>query len=95
MKYIFATITCIFFLIKSSYAVEIKNIKINNNKRITKETIITYGNIQLNKDYSQKELKKIIKNLYETNFFKNISLKVENKTLVLDIEENKLFKVLK
>ncbi len=90
MKYIFATIVCIFFLIKSSYAVEVKDIKINNNKRITKETIITYGNIQLNKDYSQKDLNNIIKNLYETNFFKNISLKVENQTLVLDIEENKI-----
>ena len=45
MKFIFALITGLFFLTTSSYALVIKDIKVNNNKRITKETIITYGNI--------------------------------------------------
>ena len=65
----------------------IKDIQINNNKRITKETITTYGKIQLNKDYNQKELNNILKNLYDTNFFKKISLTVDGQTLVLTIDE--------
>ena len=51
MKYILTTISLLIFLISASHAVIIKDIKINNNKRITEETIVTYGNIELNKEY--------------------------------------------
>ena len=74
----------------ASHAVVIKDIKINNNKRITEETIITYGNIQFNKEYSQKELNNIVKELYDTNFFRKISIKIDGETLVLNVEENKI-----
>ena len=90
MKYILTTISFLIFLISASQAVVIKDIKISNNKRITEETIITYGNIQLNKDYNQKELNKIIKDLYDTNFFKRISIKIDGETLILNVEENKI-----
>ena len=59
-------------------------------KRITEETIITYGNIELNKEYNQKELNNIVKDLYDTNFFKKISIKIDGETLVLNVEENKI-----
>ncbi len=95
MKYFFSTITLLFFFITSSHSVVIKDIEIKNNKRISKETIITYGDIQIDKDYSQKELNKIIKNLYETNFFKDINLNIINQTLVLKIEENKIIQSVK
>ena len=95
MKFIFTTLFTLLFFITSSYAVIIKDVKIENNKRITKETIITYGSIQLNKDYDQKELNKIIKELYETNFFKNINLKVDGQTLILKVEENKIIQSVK
>ena len=90
MKYILITITFLSFLISTSYAVVIKDIQINNNKRITKETIRTYGDIELNKNYDQKELNNIIKKLYDTNFFKKISITVDGQILVLTIEENKI-----
>ena len=90
MKYLVTAFTFLFFLINNSHAVVIKDIKINNNKRITKETIITYGNIKFNKDYSKKDLNDIIKSLYDTNFFKNLTLNVEGETIILDIEENKI-----
>ena len=90
MKYILTTILILIFLISASHAVIIKDIKINNNKRITEETIVTYGNIELNKEYNQKELNNIVKDLYDTNFFKNISIKIDDETLVLSVEENKI-----
>ncbi len=90
MKFFFLSIVGLFFLVTTSHAVIIKDIEIINNKRISKETIITYGDIKFNKDYSQKELNAVIKNLYDTNFFKNILLKVVEQTLVLEIEENKI-----
>ena len=90
MKFIFKIIVGFFLFLTASNAVVIKDIQVNNNKRITKETIITYGAIKLNKDYNQNELNRIIKDLYDTNFFKKISLDVDGQTLVLNIVENKL-----
>jgi len=68
----------------------IKNIIINNNDRISLGTIKTYGNIELGKNYSDNDINKVLKNLYDTNFFKNISLKIENQVLIIDVIENKL-----
>ena len=38
----------------------------------------------------KKDLNEIIKDLYDTNFFKNLTLNVEGQTFILDIEENKI-----
>jgi len=89
MKFFFLSLTLFFLTIKSNATI-INNIEVKNNNRISKETIITYGNIIIGKDYSQKDLNDVIKRLYQTNFFKNISLKLDNETLILNIEENKI-----
>ena len=89
MKFFYLSLVFLFLTINSNAEI-INNIEVKNNNRISKETIITYGNIVIGNDYSQKDLNDIIKKLYQTNFFKNISLKIDNKTLILDIEENKI-----
>ena len=89
MKFFYLSLVFLFLTINSNAEI-INNIEVKNNNRISKETIITYGNIVIGNDYSQKDLNDIIKKLYQTNFFKNISLKLDNKTLILDIEENKI-----
>ena len=94
MKLFVATIVGLLFLITTSHAVVLNNVKINNNERITKETILTYGNIKLNRDYNQKQLNKIIKDLYETNFLKDF-IRVDGQTLILDVEENKIIQSVK
>ena len=66
----------------------IKDIQIKNNNRISDEKIITYGQIEKGKNYSDTEINKIIKNLYGTDFFKNISIKIENGLLIINVEEN-------
>ena len=50
----------------------LKKIEISGNERIVDETILIYGDIQKNKDYSQNEIDQIIKKLYETKFFSKI-----------------------
>ena len=80
-----------FILFNSSLNAEVVNkILINNNERISDETIITYGQIEIGKDYNNKEINEILKNLYGTDFFNDISLKIENSTLIIDVEENQI-----
>ena len=76
--------------ISSVNATVINKILINNNDRISDETIITYGQIKIGKDYSEDDINKILKNLYGTDFFKNISLKLDGNTLIINVEENKI-----
>ena len=71
-----------------SYAEIIKGIKITGNERVSEETIKVYGAIDEGKtDYSKQDLDKILKNIYETNFFKNVSVEIKNQFLIIDLEE--------
>ena len=72
----------------------VNNVKINNNDRISKNTILTYGKIETGKKYSPDDLNNILKDLYETNFFKEVSLKITNNTLVINVVENKLIQTI-
>ncbi len=77
----------IFFLSNISFAASVKDIEINGNERITDETIILFGQIELNNDINDDKLNIILKNLYETNFFEDVKLKIVNETLIINIIE--------
>ena len=47
----------------------VNKVEIYGNERIAKETILVYGEIKKNKDYSQEDINNLIKTLYQTNFF--------------------------
>jgi outer membrane protein insertion porin family len=80
-------ITIILFSYSTSNAEVIKNIIINGNKRISDETIKIYGDINLNKDYSEEDLNNIINDLYNTEFFEDIKINLSNNTLQIDLKE--------
>ena len=44
----------------TAYSEEIKKIEITGNNRISNETIAVFGDIELNKDYSEKEVNDLI-----------------------------------
>ena len=80
-------ITILFFFTSNAFSQMINEVKIEGNNRISKETIFIYGEIELNKDYSEDELDKILKNLYSTNFFEDISIKINNNILEIKLKE--------
>ena len=87
---IFISVLVFFNFFNQLKAEIINNIIVNNNERISLGTIKTYGKIEIGKDYSEDDLNQVLKNLYETKFFKNISLKIDNQVLIIDLIENKL-----
>ena len=54
----------------------IKKIEISGNERIPDETIKMFGDISLNKNITSSDINKIIKDLYNTNFFEFLILKL-------------------
>ncbi len=77
-----------FLFIGSSLATEIKTVEINGNKRISKDTIIILGNIQIGQEINSAKLNNILKELYKTNFFKDIQINFEKNILKINLKEN-------
>ena len=76
------------FLIKSSFSEIVKDIKIIGNDRISNQTIKTFANISLNQNINKDDINFILKDLYNTNFFENISVKFEENILIINVKEN-------
>ncbi len=80
----------LFFLFSYSTTIlaeTIKKIEIYGNKRVSAETVKIYGEIKLNKDYSEKDLNEILTNLYSTNFFEDIKINISNGILKINLVE--------
>ena len=68
----------------------VKSISVTGNDRITNETVIIFAKINIGDDLIVNDLNKIIENLYETNFFKNVKVNFEKNILNIDVIENDL-----
>ena len=89
MRVFFVKILIIFCLfITSALSEIIKKIEITGNKRISNETIIIFSEIKIDDQINKSKLDKVIKNLYKTNFFRNVNINFENQILYLNVEEN-------
>ena len=94
MKILYFIILFTFYSFLSSAEI-INDVVINNNKRISKETIISLGNIKVGSNYEKSDLDRVLKNLYNSNFFSDIKISVENNKLTISIIENKIIQTVK
>ena len=90
MKHIFIILLFFKFTITSVFGDIINDVQVKNNKRITKESIITFSGIEFGKDYSQDQLNNILLDLYGTNFFSDIKFDIQGDTLVVEVSERKI-----
>ena len=75
-------------IISNSFSQIFDNLKVNGNQRLSIETIKVIGNIDLTKNYDDEDLNNLIKELYRSDYFQDISINIENKTLILNLKEN-------
>jgi len=81
----------IFFILllpKITFAEIVNQIKISGNLRISADTIKVLGNFDIGDDLNEQELNNVLKNLYSTDFFKDITLSLNNNILDIKISEN-------
>ena len=76
-----------FLFLSLSYSEILKEIKINGNVRITDEIISMFSDIELGQDVKNSDINNIIKNLYETNFFNNVSVTLNNSIILINVDE--------
>ena len=94
IKKILIKILLSFFVFSFSIAEVIKDIKISGNDRISKETVILFSGLNIGEEVNDNDLNESIKKLYNTSFFKSISISIEKNTLFIDLKENPLIQTI-
>ena len=87
LKLLSLTIILNYFFLSFSNGEIVKEIKIDGNKRITDEIILMFSDIAVEQNITNSQINKIIKNLYETNFFDNVSVTLNNNKIIINVVE--------
>jgi outer membrane protein insertion porin family len=76
------------FFIYFSFANVISKIDISGNKRISDETIKVFVDFKIGDEINIIKIDEILKNLYETKFFKDVNVVNKNDILIINVVEN-------
>ena len=75
------------FITSTSLAEVVNKIDINGNERISKNTILMFSDVSIGDDIEINDTNKILLNLYETRFFKNVEVSFVNNNLKINVLE--------
>ena len=80
------------FFIKITFvnAEIIKSITVNGNDRIADETVIIFSKVNIGDELIINDFNEIIVNLYNTDFFKNVTVNLVDNVLSINVKENDL-----
>ena len=84
---LFFCILTIIFTNKPVFSEIIKEIEINGNERVSSETIIMFSKISINDDLKPADINNVIKNLYQSNFFNDVTVTLKNNKLTIAVDE--------
>ena len=76
------------FLPSYAFSSNLEKIRITGNERISDETIKLFIDVNVNDIINDNKLNNILKDLYETNFFKDININFNNQILIINVVEN-------
>jgi outer membrane protein insertion porin family len=87
-KFLIQFILFSIFLTFSSYSKNYESIIINGNERISNETILVFSEIQDSKTLDENSINEILKKLYKSGFFKDVTVKIQSNNLIIEVLEN-------
>ena len=88
MKIINFTLIALFFIFKSiGYSEIIKDFSIKGNERISNNTIIMFSGAKIDQNVDNIKINQILKNLYDSNFFEDVSVSLKENTLFIEVVE--------
>ena len=77
----------LFFFNSTVFAEVINKIQISGNERISKNTILMFSEVSVGDDIKIDDTNSILRNLYDTNFFKNVEINFVNNNLDIKVVE--------
>ncbi len=79
---------CIFiFSVNNLNAETVNKIIVEGNDRVSPETVIMFSGVSVNDDLSENNLNQVLKQLYGSNFFELVSVKIEDNILRIKVKE--------
>ena len=75
------------FLTNVSFSEIINSIEIKGNDRVSKDTIVMFSDVTEGDTINSEKIDNILKNIYDSNFFDNVSIKFENNKLIINVKE--------
>ena len=87
-KFLIQFILFAIFLTFSSYSKNYEKVIVNGNVRISNETILVFAEIQDANALDENSINEILKKLYKSGFFKDVTVKIKNNNLIIEVLEN-------
>ena len=94
IRILLKTLILYFSLTTILFSQIISSIDITGNKRISKESIIVFSELNIGNEYSENLINNSLKRLYETNFFEDINITFNDNKLSIDVIENPIIEKL-
>ena len=88
LKLFFLSLNILLLLSSISISENIQDIKITGNQRLADQTIISFLPYKINDKISTNEINIITKELFKTNFFKDVTVKFIENELEINVIEN-------
>ena len=76
------------FIYSISFADTIKKIKIDGNDRVSEATVILFSKLNLGDELKPSNLNKALKELYDTDYFKDVSIRSDDEVVYISVKEN-------
>ena len=94
-KIIILIITFFLFFFNFANSDILKKFEITGNERVSDETIVMFSKLNLNQKINDKILNDAIKELYYTDYFKDISIGHKNGIVEIKVIENPIIQLVK
>ena len=79
----------------NSYSEILKKINVSGNDRVSKETVIMFSKLNIGDDIKNEDLNNALKNLYYTDYFKNVTINLDNGVVNISVIENPIIQFVK
>ena len=88
--------TIAYFLLSNvSYSEIISEFNIIGNNRVSTQTIINFSELNKGANITDNDLNNILKKIYETNFFEDVSVDIKNSILTINVKEHPIIQDIK
>ena len=84
-----------FLLVNTSYSEIISEFNITGNDRVSAQTIINFSEFNKGANITDNDLNNILKKIYETNFFEDVSVDIKNSILTINVKEHPIIQDIK
>ena len=88
IKFFFRIFILFIFLTVCARSQEFKNVIINGSERISNETILVFSELPSDDFLDESLINETLKKIYKSGFFKDVTVKIENNNLIIDVIEN-------